>query len=121
MFRKLRLAHGKPSANPAYVDFVNQFGASSNAYILTAGWARDTRDDILYPSTGRLQSALLESGLPIGDLTYYKLQYTQSSYWPLPASLVLMARVDLGWGDLYFYGRYYGQYYRQPQGPSDRA
>jgi len=29
--------------------------------------------------------------------------------------------VDLGWGDLYFYGRYYGQYYRQPQGPSDRA
>jgi len=86
---------------PVYQDFVNQFGASSNAYILTAGWSRDTRDDILYPSTGRLQSVLLETGLPIGDLSYYKLQYTHSSYWPLPASLVLMARADIGWGDGY--------------------
>jgi len=29
--------------------------------------------------------------------------------------------VDLGWGDLYFYDRYYGQYCRQPQGPGERA
>ncbi|HYV56635.1 MAG TPA: polysaccharide biosynthesis tyrosine autokinase [Candidatus Nitrosopolaris sp.] len=29
--------------------------------------------------------------------------------------------VDLGWGDLYFYDRYYGPYYRQPQGPGERA
>ncbi len=35
---------------PVYCDFVNEFGASSNAYILTAGWSRDTRDDILYPT-----------------------------------------------------------------------
>ena len=61
-----------------YQDFVNQFGESSNAYILTAGWARDTRDDILYPTQGRLQSVLLETGLPFGDLSYYKLQYMHS-------------------------------------------
>jgi outer membrane protein insertion porin family len=42
-----------------YVDFVNQFGSSSNAYIATVGWSRDTRDDILYPTRGRLQSVLL--------------------------------------------------------------
>ncbi len=84
---------------PAYVNFVDQFGASSNAYILTAGWSRDTRDDILYPSRGRLQSVLLETGLPFGDLAYYKLQYTHAVYWPVYGDLVLMARADVGFGD----------------------
>ncbi|HEX6136196.1 MAG TPA: outer membrane protein assembly factor BamA [Casimicrobiaceae bacterium] len=84
---------------PVYVNFVNQFGAVTNAYIATAGWARDTRDDILYPTRGRLQSVLLETGLPFGDLEYYKLQYTHSVYWPVYGDFVLMARADLGYGD----------------------
>jgi outer membrane protein insertion porin family len=86
---------------PVYQDFVNQFGATSNAYILTAGWSRDTRDDILYPSRGQLRSVLLETGLPFGDLAYYKIQYTHSAYWPLYSDFVLLARADLGWGDGY--------------------
>jgi outer membrane protein insertion porin family len=86
---------------PVYQDFVNEFGETSNAYILTAGWSRDTRDDILYPSRGRLQSALVESGLPFGDLSYYKIQYVHSAYWPVYGNFVLMARVDLGYGDGY--------------------
>src|SRR6185503_3524685 len=84
-----------------YRQFVEEFGASTNAYILTAGWSRDTRDDILYPSQGRLQSALIETGLPFGDLSYYKLQYTHSTYWPVYSDLVLMGRIDVGWGDGY--------------------
>src|SRR6476659_2222262 len=86
---------------PVYVDFVNQFGASSTAYILTSGWSRDTRDDILYPSKGQLRSVLLETGLPFGDLAYYKIQYVHSAYWPLYSDFVLLARADLGWGDGY--------------------
>ena len=86
---------------PVYVDFVNQFGASSTAYILTAGWSRDTRDDILYPTRGQLRSVLLETGLPFGDLAYYKIQYVHSAYWPLYSDFVLLARADLGWGDGY--------------------
>ena len=82
-----------------YIDFVNQFGASTNAYILTAGWSRDTRDDILYPSKGKLQSVLIEAGLPFGDLSYWKAQYTHAVYWPIVGDLVLMARADLGYGD----------------------
>jgi len=84
---------------PVYRQFVEEFGSATNAYILTAGWARDTRDDILYPSRGRLQSVLVETGLPFGDLAYYKLQYTHSAYWPVWRDLVIMARADLGWGD----------------------
>jgi outer membrane protein insertion porin family len=66
---------------------------------MTAGWSRDTRDDILYPTKGRLQSVLLESGLPFGDLAYYKVQYIHSVYWPVYGKLVLMARADLGYGN----------------------
>jgi outer membrane protein insertion porin family len=83
---------------PVYQQFVNDFGFASNAYILTAGWSRDTRDDVLYPTKGRLQSVLLETGLPFGDLAYYKIQYTHSVYWPVYRDLVLMARADLGYG-----------------------
>ena len=83
---------------PVYQQFVRDFGTASNAYILTAGWSRDTRDDILYPTRGRLQSVLLETGLPFGDLSYWKAQYTHSIYWPVWGDLVLMARGDFGYG-----------------------
>jgi outer membrane protein insertion porin family len=84
---------------PVYREFVDQFGFASNAYIATIGWSRDTRDDILYPTKGKLQSVLVESGLPFGDLSYYKVQYTHSVYWPVYGNLVLMARADLGYGN----------------------
>jgi outer membrane protein insertion porin family len=84
-----------------YYQFVNDFGYVTNSYILSAGWSRDTRNDILYPSFGRLQSALVEVGLPIGDLSYYKLQYVNQSFWPVYDEFVLMLRADLGYGDGY--------------------
>src|SRR5689334_13611581 len=40
---------------PAYVLYVAQFGNRTNSYTLSGGWSRDTRDDILYPTRGRLQ------------------------------------------------------------------
>ena len=49
---------------PVYYQYVQDFGYSTNSYILSGGWSRDTRNDILYPSFGRLQSALVEVGLP---------------------------------------------------------
>ena len=85
----------------AYREFVAQFGNPTNALIFSSGWARDTRDDILYPTRGRLQSALLEVGLPFGDIKYYKVQYVQQWFTPLFCDTVLMLRGDLGYGDGY--------------------
>jgi len=42
---------------------------------------------------------LLETGVPPGDLSYYKLQYTHSVYWPIYGNFVLMARGDIGYGN----------------------
>jgi outer membrane protein insertion porin family len=84
---------------PVYRNFVNEFGSVTNSYILSAGWSRDTRDDILYPNKGRLQSFVFETGLPIGDIAYYKVQYLQSVYYPIYGNLVLMLRGNVGWAD----------------------
>ena len=86
---------------PAYIDYVDQFGETTNSYVLSAGWARDTRDDILYPNQGRLQSLLVEVGLPFGDLSYYKAQYVHQWFWPIWSPFVLMLRGEVGYGDGY--------------------
>ena len=84
-----------------YFDFVDQFGNPNWSLTATAGWSRDSRDDILYPTRGRLQSALLEVGLPPGDLKYYKVQYLHQWFWPVYGNFILMLRGDVGYGDGY--------------------
>ena len=88
---------------PLYYEFVRDFGNPTNSLILSGGWARDTRDDILYPTRGRLQSLNGEVGVAPGDLTYYKLNYLQQWFTPLPylSDFVLMVRGDIGYGDGY--------------------
>jgi outer membrane protein insertion porin family len=93
---KLTLFSDSP---PVYRNFVNEFGDVTNSYILSAGWSRDTRDDILYPTKGRLQSFVFETGLPFADIAYYKVQYLQSVYYPIYGNLVLMLRGNVGWAD----------------------
>jgi len=90
-----------PETPLVYLDFANRFGLITDSVIGTIGWSRDTRDDILYPSRGRLQSVLVEVGLPIGDLQYYKLNYLHQMFLPVYGDFVLMARADLGYGDGY--------------------
>ena len=91
----LSLANNSPQI---YVDFVTKFGSSTNSYIVSTGWSRDTRDSILFPTRGLLQSALVEWGLPIGDLSYYKANYLIQWFTPLPANIVWMLRGDVGYG-----------------------
>jgi len=81
-----------------YRDFVTTFGSVTNSVILSAGWSRDTRDSILFPTRGLLQSALAEWGTPIGDLSYYKLNYLAQWFTPLPFNVVWMLRGDVGYG-----------------------
>ncbi|MFI4902084.1 MAG: outer membrane protein assembly factor BamA [Burkholderiales bacterium] len=86
---------------PAYIQYVNEFGAVTNSYILTAGWSRDTRDDILYPNEGRLQSFSLEVGLPLTNTAYYKAEYVNQWFWPIWSPAILMLRGNVGYADGY--------------------
>jgi outer membrane protein insertion porin family len=84
-----------------YRDFVEQYGNPTWNFVGTVGWARDTRDDILYPTRGRLQSAYAELGMPPGDLQYYRLSYLHQWFYPVWGDLVMMLRGDVGYADGY--------------------
>jgi outer membrane protein insertion porin family len=90
-----------PDSPLVYRDYVATFGPSNANLFVTAGWARDGRDSLLYPTKGTLQKAGAEVGLPGGDLNYYKLAYQYQRYFPLTRFYTLMLNADLGYGDGY--------------------
>jgi len=97
-----------------YFLYVAEFGSVTNSVVVSTGWARDTRDDILYPTRGVLQVAGIEVGVPIADISYYKANYLIQWFWPFYSDLVLMLRGDVGYGAGYggkplpFYKVFYG-------------
>jgi outer membrane protein insertion porin family len=84
-----------------YVDYVNEFGASNTTLRGDTGWARDTRDSIIYPTKGSLQRAFAEVGLPGGDIKYYKLSYQHQWLRPLFQDFSLMLNGEAGYANGY--------------------
>lgn len=96
-----------------YQEFVTEFGSKNQTWRGEIGWARDTRDSIIYPTKGYLQSVYGEVGLPIGDLKYYKVNYRHQWFHPLSRTFTLMLNGEVGIGDGYggkplpFFKNYY--------------
>ena len=100
-----------------YLDYINTFGSLTNSLVGRVGWARDSRDSILYPTSGRFQTITGEFGVPGTDLQYYKVNYQHQWFKPIPIpffrDLVLALNGEVGYGDGYggkplpFYKAYY--------------
>jgi outer membrane protein insertion porin family len=73
----------------------------TNAAIATVGWARDTRDSILYPTIGQLQRVFVETGLPGMDLEYYKTNLQEQVFFPLFSPFTLALNGEFGMGNGY--------------------
>ncbi|HCA27621.1 MAG TPA: outer membrane protein assembly factor BamA [Betaproteobacteria bacterium] len=88
-----------------YIDFVNDYGGgntvNTRTLLGTLGWARDSRDSLLYPTKGRLQRVYGEVGLPGGNLKYYKASYQYQWFYPLSRTFTLMLNGEAGYGDGY--------------------
>jgi outer membrane protein insertion porin family len=84
-----------------YRDYVATFGPTNSNLYVTAGWARDGRDSLIYPTKGTLHKAGVEVGLPGGDLEYYKAYYQYQQYFPLTRYWTLMLNGEAGQGDGY--------------------
>ena len=81
----------------AYVEYMQQFGATSNSLPLTVGWARDGRDSALVPTRGVFQR--FNSDLSIsGDARYVRTNYQIQQYTPITKKYTLALNADLGWG-----------------------
>jgi outer membrane protein insertion porin family len=84
-----------------YVQYVQQFGEESDALLGTIGWSRDNRDNLLVPTRGQYQRVLVEVGLPVLDLRYYRLIYQIQRYQPLFGRVTLGMNAEVGYGDGY--------------------
>ena len=70
----------QPAAVP---EFVKEFGAITNSSFCSAGWSRDTRDNILFPDA-RAAAKRIRRAWRAGDLLYYKLNYLIQWFTPMP-------------------------------------
>jgi outer membrane protein insertion porin family len=75
--------------------------STTNSLRFEAGWARDTRDSLLYPTKGTFQRAFIEAGTPVGDLNYYKLNYQYQWLRPLSRNVSLLLNGEIGIGGGY--------------------
>ena len=81
-----------------YLDYVRQFGRTSDAVIATVGWNRDSRDSAIYPTRGTRASANAEVGIPGPSLNYYKVQAQYQRYFPITRAFTWMVNGELGYG-----------------------
>jgi outer membrane protein insertion porin family len=87
------------SAPARYLDFIREFGETTNTFRTNVGFARDSRDSLTWPTKGWLNEIAVEIGIPPGDLTYYRATY-QSQYFFTPdriSWLTLMLNGELGY------------------------
>jgi outer membrane protein insertion porin family len=81
----------------AYVEYMQQFGYTSNSLPFTVGWARDGRDSALVPTRGMLQRFNSDLSMA-GDARYVRTNYQIQQYTPLTKKYTLALNADLGWG-----------------------
>jgi outer membrane protein insertion porin family len=65
------------------------------------GWARNSLNSALTPTSGMFQRLAAEVALPGSTVEYYKFTYELSKFWPLSRHLVLNTRGRIGYGDSY--------------------
>jgi outer membrane protein insertion porin family len=101
------------SAPQRYLDFVDEFGARSRTLRVDIGYARDTRDSLIFPTKGRLQSLTAEVATPGGDLKYYRLTYQHQWLYPVTSWATISLNGEVGLADGYggkrlpFFKNYY--------------
>lgn len=97
-----------------FYDYANEFGYNTNTFKVSSGWARDTRDSLIYPTRGWLQSIGVEATVPLTNVKYFKVNYQGQAFIPLVADFVYGLNVEAGFGmgyggrSLPFFQNYYG-------------
>lgn len=84
-----------------YWKYVEEYGERPKAALLTLGWSRDSRDNVLAPTRGRYQRFSGEFALPALDQRYYRATYQLTQYVPLSKLWTLGLNLQVGYGDTY--------------------
>ncbi len=93
---------GVTSLSPIqYIQFADQFNGQTKTIMTTLGFTKDTRDSIIYPTRGSLQSYGLEVGLPGENLQYYRANVNEQWLTPVTRETTFSLSGQLGYADGY--------------------
>ncbi len=81
----------------SYLNYRVLYGAKTDSFPLTIGWARDARDSVLVPTAGRYQRVNFEYAFA-GDVRYLRTNLQHQEYWQLPYRMSLGVNAELGIG-----------------------
>ena len=98
-YEKIELQVNPVTGSKVAQDFVDANGETNAVFKATFGWARDTLDDPLFPTSGTQHRVSVETTFPGGDLEYYRLSYTASAYVPLSKYFTYKVKASLDYGD----------------------
>ena len=80
--------------------FIDQF-PENDLLTVSAAFAHDTRDSLLYPTSGKNFRVTFESTIPGSDLEYYRVNVDSSIYWPITRKAAFKLGLGIGYGDGY--------------------
>lgn len=82
-------------------NFVRDFGNPTSNFPLTLRWQRNSLNSGIWPTSGSMHRIFGEASVPIGDLKYYKANYSTKHYFPLSKNFTLQMSGRLGYGNGY--------------------
>jgi outer membrane protein insertion porin family len=92
--------HNPVNISNQIFDFINHHGHHFQQIDFTAGYTRDSRDKVIFPTSGMLQALGLNMYLPVTgeSLRYYTMAYNTKWYHPLVGNFIATARSDIAYG-----------------------
>jgi len=85
---------------PSIREFIDA-NPNNDLFSVSAAFAHDTRDSLLYPTSGNSLRLSAEATVPGSDLEYYRLNLDASTYYPFTRRAALKLSADIGYGDGY--------------------
>jgi len=83
---------------PEVVEFIDA-NPDNDLITLSAAYVYDTRDSILYPTSGTNVRVSLDATAPGSDLEFYRLNTEVAHYYPFTRKIALKLSTDIGFGD----------------------
>lgn len=80
------------------IDFLDEYGNTSNEVTLAIGWIHNTFNRMVFPEEGLQQSASITATAPGSHLEYYRASYTAQYYHSLGHGFIFMGTGTLGFG-----------------------
>lgn len=103
-------------------NFIQQNGSRFDEFRLTSGWARNTYDQMPFPTQGNNQQFAVVMDLPLSSnsLSYYRINYLIKNFYPLPKDFIFGLNFNAGYGNQFngqglpFYENFYAGGIAQP-------